>query len=148
MTPTYKDELQFVRYGDGSRTGPTVTFRLPDREFLNSFIGREGKRFAAVLIEIGDDETPVEPQQEKPKGGLLAQWCAMRCKEPDFRAWLSEEFGTEDIVDEEVAKKFICSTLHIESRAEIDSNDLTSHLFKRLIMEPWSAHCKANGIGE
>jgi len=140
-TPTaYSDELQFIRYSDGSRSGPVVTFRLPDREYLDRFIGKEGKRYAAVLVEIGDDEKPVE-QAVKPeaKGGELSKWAALRCKDVAFLRW----GGFQSEVQ---ACDAIYRACRIESRAELDSNETAKQIFNTEFREPFAAWCKARGV--
>ena len=59
MQTAFQGEVQFRRYSDTSTQGQQVVFAVADREALESFIGKEGKRFMAVLVEIGDDEEPV-----------------------------------------------------------------------------------------
>lgn len=142
IVPAFQDEMQFIRYGDGSRTGPIVTFRLPDRSYLERFIGKEGRRFASVLVEIGDDETPVQPEPEvatePAKGGPLAKWAALRCQDARFWAWLR-------VADELTARGEILAKCGIRSRAELDSNPDAAGLFARHFRMPWADHCKRMG---
>ena len=79
MTPSFQGEVQFRRYSDTSTQGQQVVFAVEDREALEPFIGKEGKRFMAVLVEIGDDEQPVESKGRGKLGDLCwraIQWCA------------------------------------------------------------------------
>lgn len=67
MTPTFQDEVQLAGWSETHTGGPKVTFWLQDAEQLAVFkalTARKGNtaghRFACVLVEIGDDEQPVQ----------------------------------------------------------------------------------------
>ncbi len=76
IKPSFQGEVQFVRYSDTSRGGQTVLLRVPGRDELEPFIGKEGRRYMAVLVEIGDDEQPINgaaqvPQSESSRDASL-----------------------------------------------------------------------------
>lgn len=151
ITPTWQGEVQFRRYSDTSTQGQQVVFALQDREALAPFIGKEGKRFMAVLVEIGDDEQPVpQAQPQKAKGGLLSQWAALRCQEPDFRRWLFGRFssihsGVMKGIPAEEAADVMRAVCNVESRAELDHDARAAQAFHDLIRTPWQKHCIATG---
>ena len=63
-----------------------------DRRITNAPMGT---RFACVLVEINDDETPVNHKaQDRDKWRDLgpAKQAGIRCKEPSFWAFLREEY--------------------------------------------------------
>lgn len=168
--PTFAGEVQFRRYSDTSTQGTQIVLALPDRESLQSFIGLEGKRFMAVLVQIGDDEqevppnpliskqsansrlaNPVESHQIKkdrePLGDLC--WRAVQwCKEPEFWAWLSLAYCAEDggVYDESGAKSLVQIKCGIDSRKELDTNAEAARKFNQLIRGPYQKHLIARGI--
>jgi hypothetical protein len=151
--PTFSGEVQFAGYSDSSRSGPRVTLRLDDRAELELFVGCEGKRYMAVLVEIMDDETPAqerktEPlqQSDKPKGGARSQWVAMRCNEPAFQQWLCRAFPLDwrrlpSETASGVAANVVRKVCGIESRAELDANPAAAKYFDELIRAPYALHC-------
>ncbi|CAJ0778928.1 hypothetical protein LMG7141_00818 [Ralstonia condita] len=140
LQPTYQGEVQFAGYSDSSRSGPRVTMRLHDRDDLQLFVGKEGKRFALVLVEIGDDEQPVQPAPEAPKGGALAKLAGMWCQEPEFWAFLNAWRGdtTYPVVVEPggaaLAVRAICG---VDSRAALDHDKIGETRFQTLIRIPY-----------
>jgi hypothetical protein len=141
MNPTFSGELQFRYYSDSSRQGQKITFSVFDREALEPFIGKEGKRFMAVLVEIGDDELPKQPEPakyEELKGGPLAKLAGMWCQSKDFHEWIG-------VPNQEEARLFILEECGIDSRAALDHNHLAAEIFHRSIREPYSKWLTAIG---
>lgn len=170
-TPTFAGEVQFRRYSDTSTQGTQIVLALPDREALQSFIGLEGKRFMAVLVQIGDDEQPVagnpvttdigNPTSGKPREPLgdlcwrAVQWC----KEPEFASFIADVFyvkhpaglpGTpiclEGATQEEFCKHALQALCGIESRKELDTNPEAARKFHQFIRGPYQKHLIARGI--
>lgn len=140
--PTFSGEVQFRRYSDTSTQGASIVLSLADRDELSAFIGKEGKRFMAVLVEVGDDEKPVEP-----KLGPLAYWLVLRCNEPEFWRWLQSEFSlVEPFTDSHDTAEFIKDVLGIGSRKEIDGNARNEANFHRLIRGPYSRWLTSRGV--
>jgi hypothetical protein len=136
-TPTFSGEVQFAGYSDSSRSGPRVTLRLQDRAELEKFVGCEGKRYMAVLVEIGDDEAPAQPAC----GGERAKWAAMRCAEPEFQRWLSvvyPEHINATMRGAELCAEMMRTVCAVKSRAEFDSDEAAGYRFDSLIRRPWS----------
>jgi hypothetical protein len=142
MTPTYSGEVQFAGYSDSSRSGPRITLRLSDREDLTQFVGSEGKRYMLALVEIGADEKPVQPQ--KP-AGPLCKWVAIRCKEPEFQAWIETQAGTADGPAEEWAAYWVRESCGVSSRLDIDGNPTAEARFHTLIRQPYANWLAARG---
>jgi hypothetical protein len=122
----YKDELLLLRWSDNSRDGMTVTFQLPgeiaEHPFKHSATGKKtGKRYAAVLVEIGDDEQPVV-QEQKPKGGPLSREAAGICKREDFQEFVVCWMGylNKGLTEEENAAAYIRERCRIRSRSTLD----------------------------
>ena len=152
-TPTFAGEVQFRRYSDTSTQGTQIVLALPDREALQSFIGLEGKRFMAVLVQIGDDEQPVantpksgDLKLREPLGDLC--WRAVQwCKEPDFWDFLTRTYMHNAVIDGEddaaTAVKSICS---VDSRKDLDTMPHARALFNSMIRAPYQKHLIARGV--
>lgn len=131
--PTFRGELQFVAYADSSRAGPRVTFRLSDRDELQRFVGLEGRRFAAILLEIGDDEQPVVPI------GQMCRWAVMRCAEDDFQAWVAlQSDADKTLKPADMAKQLILDRCRVQSRKDLDTNEKASGAMRRLVLKPYA----------
>ena len=160
-TPTYADELQFIGWSDSSRNGPRVTFALPSREALERFIGAEGKRFASVLVLVGDDEMPVPPPEpapklaepkavkaDEPKGGAKAQLAGKWCKTIEFQRWCADRPRDDCPAgwDEESARAWVCAVCGVEKRRYIDHDEVAAGKFEHYIRGPYAKHLLARGI--
>lgn len=152
-TPTFAGEVQFRRYSDTSTQGTQIVLALPDREALQSFIGLEGKRFMAVLVQIGDDEQPVlntpktgDLKPREPLGDLC--WRAVQwCKEPEFIRWVeTQTLADPGHGDEALAKRYICDMCHVSSRKDLDTNPEAARKFNQLIRSPYQKHLIARGV--
>lgn len=167
MQTAFQGEVQFRRYSDTSTQGQQVVFAVADREALESFIGKEGKRFMAVLVEIGDDEQPVDVRNSDNKpvtgnpvsadmGNPIAQrnqrlgdlaWRAVQwCKEPEF--WYFLNLCTSgDVVDtEEKASRRVKFMCNVGSRKDIDSSPDAIQRFHAHIRGPYQKHLMARGL--
>ena len=151
--PTFAGEVQFRRYSDTSTQGTQIVLALPDRESLQSFIGLEGKRFMAVLVQIGDDERPIPPnpaelKPREPLGDLC--WRAVQwCKEPEFHGWINSvtHGGVMwHVKTHEDAREFVCEMCEVASRKELDTNPEAARKFNQLIRGPYQKHLIARGI--
>lgn len=151
----FEGELQFRRYSDTSTQGQQVVFALPGRDELARFIGKEGKRFACVLVEIGDDEQPVrQPEPERPKGGALAKLAGMWCNDAAFVEWLRLTYrGTwtkaqiehPDDAPDDWAAYVIRELCHITSRADLDNDPEAARRFQLAVRAPYMKHAGTGG---
>lgn len=124
----YKDEFLLLRWSDNSRDGMTVTFQIPgeyaEHPFKSSPTGKKtGKRYAAVLVEIGDDEKPVV-QKGKPGPNCLK--AIGLCRNESFQRWIG--CGYEDDATD-VMKNY----LGVASRRELDTNVVAAAKFDRMV---------------
>lgn len=148
--PLYQDEVRFMRYADSSRQGASVTFALPDVSYLDRFRGMEGKRFACVLIEIGDDEQPVDAKPEPaapalPRGGRLAKQAGILCGQRAFQRQVEQSHPEQwrdaarrcdgDLA--EAAAAVIREVCGIASRAELDHDAGAAERFTHCFWRPW-----------
>lgn len=141
VEPMFKGEFQFRRYSDTSTQGQQVVFAVADREALEAFIGKEGKRFAAVLVEIGDDELPVQ-QPEKPNVGPLCREAVELCKLSEFQEWVEERSPVFGIV---FAKDEILRICNVNSRKDLDTNSVAADLFVKKIRLPFMRYMASRG---
>lgn len=157
VVAAFKGELQFAGWTDSSRGGPRVTFRLADRELLERFIGCEGKRYACMLVELGDDETPAEPAPAAPKTaapakrermGPLCEWAVMRCGEELFQSWaigrmksLPNCHGREDH-----ARSVVLELCGVKSRKELDTDPTAARCLHEFVRKPYMAWLEAQRV--
>lgn len=130
MNTTFAGEMQLAGWSDTHTGGCKVTFWLQSQEDLDVFKAlttrkgnTAGHRFMAALVEIGDDEQPVQPvKDELPKGGPLAREAAELCRTEAFQAWMLCE-------TEQSAAAEIREACGIRTRAELDSNEAAARIF-------------------
>ncbi len=151
MTPMFQGEVQFRRYSDTSTQGQQLVFAVHGRDELEAFIGKEGKRFMAVLVEIGDDEQPVqEIAKPKPREylGENCYWAVQRCSDPEFQKWIvgnsqystAYSMGTEVQASAELAAMVIRQWCGVHSRKELDTNAEAAMKFRTHVIGPWQKH--------
>lgn len=87
-----------------------------------------GVPFALARLE---KEAAVAPQ-EKPKGGELAKQAGIWCADPRFQRWL--KVGSEDL-----AREKLCEFCGVDSRTELDRNEIAADKFNDLISKPYRA---------
>lgn len=129
LDPMFSGEVQFVTFADSSKGGPRITVRLHDRDELEKFIGKEGKRLACVLVEIGDDEQAVQPlPKERP--AKLAMDAALVCKNPEF--W---EYARRDgyPATEDGAAQLVRAYCGVGSRSDLNTNPEAARRFAMLM---------------
>lgn len=89
-----------------------------------------GTRYMAALVEIGDDEQPVEKPKERQRFDTLpaGQQAAMRCNEMSFWRFLEWKLDLRDksVTDEECAAGFLRAHFKIDSRTKLNAEPLAS----------------------
>lgn len=142
---TYYGEVRVTRSSYTSKNGPTLTLALHDIDELNKVQGMDGKRYMLALVEIGDDEQPVQP-----KGGYAAEWLGRRCQEPDFWRFLAEKspFDWGVVSSEADASDLVRKWLGVKSRAEVDHHPEVKAVFDHQIRLPYMKWHAVNGCLE
>jgi hypothetical protein len=81
-----------------------------------------GTRYMCVLVEINDDERPVEhilKQREEWRNLGPVKQSALRCKDPIFWRYLEEEMMAPPPLDEELAATAVRSLCGVASRSHL-----------------------------
>ena len=102
--------------------------------------GRAAALAALLHAHEGTQEWPqIEP--EKPKGGERSKWVAMRCGDEKFHRWLSQQYpmfwDSRDGSDAVAAAEVVRRIVEVQSRAEIDTNEVARARFDALIRKPY-----------
>ena len=136
--------------------GETDLDSNPMAEFTLRRGKKAGTRFHMILIEIQDDETPVNvtkrdkveaATQTKPTGKTAKRRsAAMLCKSPEFHKWLielgyvkeshSEEFATS------IAKEYILRCVGISSRKELDNDSALWEKYQITVLKPYNEYLR------
>lgn len=125
-----------------------ITFEFEPRHARDAYslFGQRGTPVAIAALKTASHEP------EKPKGGLLSQWAAMRCGDDAFQAWICVTYPTEwttacklSAAGAERAAIVVRSTCDITSRAELDNDEGARARFDQYIRWPWQRHCIATG---
>ena len=116
-----------------------IVLDIEPRDAQTAFMlfGQRGTPVALAALKVG---TPTLEQDEKPKGGPLARWAAMRGQDPAYQEWL--EAYSPEAVEQRI--KTVCG---VKSRAELDNDELAASVFKAKFIDPWRMYCQQNGIG-
>jgi hypothetical protein len=155
LQATFQGELQLAGWSETHNGGCKVTFWLPDAAELDAFRAltvrkgnTAGHRFMAALVEIGDDEQPVQQAEpEKAKGGPLAKLAGMLCAEPEFWDFLTHQCSLDEAIEGPLmAAEQVRLLCGIESRAELDSNLEAGAAFHRTIRSPWIKWRERKGL--
>jgi hypothetical protein len=176
MIPTFSGEIQLAGWSESHTGGCKVTFWLQSTEDLEPFRAltvrkgnTAGHRFMAALVEIGDDEQPVQPTvkdsltHEKPKGGALAKLAGMWCNDPEFFSFIRPIYdrllggngnGHGDVTPDDdfcgVIPEYNAHCIkvfcEINSRTELDHDPVAAEKFHTLIRGPYQKHLIARGI--
>jgi hypothetical protein len=148
----FKGEVMLLSWAESHKGGRTGVFLFDDeneqhplKQFTTKRGKRAGSRFMCVLVELNDDETPVNQ-----KGGPLAISAARMCENEQFRRFLiarymenwpgrsshaifnSEHAGDSDSERAATAIRSIC---HVVSRSELDHNPEAAKRFHELMRE-------------
>lgn len=137
----FQGEAQLLGWSETSTRGRTITLQLPaegEGHPFSTAVTKQGKkagqRYAIVMVEIGDDEKPVEKTP--------AQMAFLLCKDPAFQHFLNERSFTE-VNDEDSARAHVCEACGIKSRSELDKDPGARSAWLTQFYNPWTARCAA-----
>lgn len=125
-------EVRKIAYRQSAKDGLVITFAVHPNDMPPALAAAPiGTRFAAALVEIGDDEQPIPSktrqqleasvEQERKKPNPLAQRVAITCNEPSFRKFLAELDRASPIAmfDVDGAAEIVREHCGVSSRKEI-----------------------------
>ncbi len=126
-----KDSLRQSQSGDW-KIAFTVQGLDMDERLTKAF---PGTRYMAVLVEVNDDELPVQQPETKPHGPSLSppakrmDWrdlqpaaqAGIRCEEPVFKLFLRENYPDHYVISHDPAEA-VRSICGVKSRSELGSN--------------------------
>ena len=153
MTPLFSGELQLAGWSETHNAGCKVTFWLQSSDDLEAFRtltirkgNTAGQRFMAALVEVGDDELPVQPIDTLPEpvqkaaenvhvGGPLARLAGQWCADPVFREWLGA-------FDESHAAAYIKKVCGVASRRLLDHDVDAADKFHAYVRGPYMDYLK------
>jgi len=114
-----------------SKDGYVLTLAVhPDEiqdDLMRDFVG---SRYVVVMVRLGDDEQPLNREQEFP-GDHAVKMAGMLCRDPEFWEWLSQKDLLET-KSEKGCAEWLSLYLGIESRKELKINEDARELFNRL----------------
>lgn len=147
----YKGELMLAGWSESHTGGAKVTFFLPDPSALDAFRNltvakgkMAGHRMMAVLVEIGDDEMPLEGRK---RAGALCKLAGMFCQQEQFWQWArlnnTNEWQRATILakadtPQEVSAEWIRLRCGVKSRTELDTNPAAEKLFHERVRNPYA----------
>jgi hypothetical protein len=135
------EPIQFEAVKTGlkqSKDGYLLTLAVhPDEiqdDLMRDFVG---SRYVVVMVRLGDDEKPLNREQEFP-GDHAVKMAGMLCRDPEFWEWLSQKKLLED-QNEKACAEWLSDYLGIESRKELKTDEDARALFSRLkeAFEAW-----------
>jgi hypothetical protein len=154
----FNGEMQLMNWGESSANGAWVKFWITpeDLEAFRHLKCKSGKiaghRVAAVLVEIGDDERPVQRDttamgNNMAKGGALAVLAGRLCADERFWDFLLSEYGVTLHAGQapNESAQWVREQCGVDSRAELDHNEAAAEAFHRIIRGPWQKYCQQRG---
>ncbi len=152
MNTTFSGEMQLAGWSESHNGGCKVTFWLPSPDDLEAFRAltvrkgnTAGHRFMAALVEIDDEENPVEPPPNVPaaetrKGvGPLAWEAIQLCRNSEFQAWLTGD----GFCGEAAVARMMRDLCGVQSRNEFDTDEKAGTRFIERIRIPFMRRHRA-----
>ena len=136
MTVLKANSGQAKMMADGTLRLP-VDFMPADAKAAFSLFGTPGTELAVAALK---NAPAPEPAPEPPKGGSVARWLGIQCKDAEFQRWVIDNFTLPTEVLAAVMVRHVCQ---VATRAEIDSDQQALDRFHRLIREPWMSRLAA-----
>lgn len=95
---------------------------------------------ARLTVEASKERAQAEMVEDKPKGGYLSQWLAMRCNEPEFWEFVDNKFynGAGLVDNFDFCDEIVKGWLQIASKTELDNNENAAARFHSEIRQPYA----------
>ena len=146
----YQDEAMLAGWNDSQTNGHTVKFWLCADNMGHPFEGfaRNNEKFHLALVELDDDQEPIDQDMRerveskgKRPSERMSYVAAMLCKNEGFWTYVNdideEIMNTFEGDEEEGARHYLCETLGIESRAELDKSEVLAERFHNEVRRPF-----------
>lgn len=151
-------EGQMAGWTANADPGGQVTFWLNDPALREQFLGlprrrrgNPGKAWWLTMVEIGEDEQPVNAavlpppdpapaqarQRARQTNAALSQHAARLCRDPAFHRYLASRGIIPGTSPEQTARTYLCTTCGISSRAALDSDTIAAQRYHVLVRQPF-----------
>ena len=145
----YSDEVILTGWSDSGGQGRRVQFLLPEgpdspaehpfKRYTRRIGKKGGTRFQMVLVEIGDDEHPVDRDLV---GGPIAKHAGRLCKDIAFQQYLvskrdsyvPETFESSGVCSEDMAAEYVRRVCGVERRRLLDHSHEAAETYQREIV--------------
>lgn len=112
-----------------------------------ALFGAPGRAVALAALKDGSAAVTEKPVSEAPKGGQWAKLAGMWCSDPDFWAFLNQQFPADTPVENaEHAGMSVRVHSGVKSRADLDHSREALELFNLYIRRPFQKYMQARGI--
>lgn len=144
----FDDEVMLKGWSDGT-TGWKVSFWFKG-DGNHPFLGIDkDTEYALVLVELDEDSSAINQEKRQrvesaPKARhemKLSNYAAQLCRTPEFWQYIREAHGVQIAVgvEEDGATRWLRNALQIESRSQLDSENIVASKFHALIRKPYAA---------
>ena len=118
-----------------------ITLEFEPRHAKEAYAMFGARGTAIAVAALTQEAAIVHAQTEtinEPKGGLLSQWLAIRCGEPEFWAFVKARSFSPDITNAQLCDAEVKLYLNISSKKEVDNNKLAEQRFREMIRNPYT----------
>jgi hypothetical protein len=138
IRPAFSGEMQLLSWSETNSGGAKIVLALASPKELEAFKlmtvkkgNIAGQRLAVVIVEIGEDEMPVEQVS-------LTKSAALLCNSPSFWRFVEKRQGYTlgtDIERIEGAAQYLRAYCQIASRAELATNGVAGARYHALLSD-------------
>lgn len=152
----FKGEVMLAGWTDTSNQGQTIKLWLDDEADRHPFAGylrrtqkAPGSVFAVILVELSDDESPVDQQAEGKVSNARALHAPRKALSSSAHLMVTGEifvryiretvrFREGVVITPDVAKRYVKDRLGIESLSDLDRDPDKARLFHEVIRRPFA----------
>jgi len=121
-----------------TKDGAMLTLSVHPNDFPQDlFKAWVGTRYQCVLVELNDQDEPVQTTESKEGKEAVAR-AGILCRDVLFQNWMHEGYplvSSLGEVTEETTAKSVCLCCEIDSRAELKTNESARNLFNELLAD-------------
>lgn len=148
----YTGEIQLIENKWSDSAGYVTRLQMHEGDDGGHPLKRfhRGTRFHMVLVEVDDDERPIDQVLKQriqnhlksvEKGGKHSKEAGMLCKTRDFQVYLYKlgriAANWDEKMRTEAARLYIYETVGIKSRRELDHDEHKAQAFRNLVVDPY-----------